>query len=132
MPKQDDGGILTPWGKRFFKIVGLLIGLALLIAFALSDRAGAEALEWDRSSITLTGQCLQDGSAKCTVRTRGATWRAPPLGGNAEADVLTQSGMFQLVAGAAQVWTFASNGVPIAVPGRSTAGASGTVIPGLR
>jgi len=133
MPNQneDNGtGILTTWGKRFFSIVGLIV-LALLIAFALSDRAGAEALEWDKSSITLDGRCLPDGLAEFTVTNTGAPMAGPSAWREYEADVLKQDGTFQLDAGAARVWTFASNGVAVRFEADQRPGHPGASAPRL-
>ena len=67
------------------------------------------------SSVTNTGRDMAGASA----------WR------EYEADVLTQSGTFQLVAGAAQVWTFASNGVPVEFQADQRPGHPGASAPRL-
>lgn len=97
--------------RRHSLIVGLfLIALAVLMTISglhlLSDRAAAEVVTWDKSSIVLTGQCLLDGRAEFTIRNTGADMAGSSAWREYEADVLAQSGAFQLDAGVSQVWTF--------------------------
>lgn len=214
MPNQneDNGtGILTPWGRRFFSIVGL-IALALLIAFVLSGKAGAAAppmppyspygivtiddapvpdgtlitaycggsiyrstlttthdgaswyfnldvpgddpettvkdgcdageqvyfyvgggiadqtatwvsggsgrldlsrsLTWDKSTLSLTGQCLADGRAEYTV-TNGGLDMAGPSEWQLYGTPSITAGVFQLAAGESRVWTFGPFGYEV-------------------
>jgi hypothetical protein len=94
----------------------VLLALAAAVLLALMGAGGAAAAApdtWDKSSITLTGECLPDGRAEFTVTNTGEPMAGTSPWREYEADALTQSGEFQLVAGAAQTWTFVSNGVAI-------------------
>lgn len=104
--------------RRYSLIIGLLflalaVVLALLLVGVVITHAETAVVEWDKSSITLTGQCLPSGVAEFTVTNTGRSMTGPSDWREYEADVLTTSGQFQLVAGAARTWTFASNGVAI-------------------
>lgn len=94
-------------------LLALAVALALLLVGVIITHAETAVVAWDNSTITLTGQCLPSGVAEFTVKNTGQDMAGPSDWREYEADVLTTSGLFQLVAGGARTWTFASNGVPI-------------------
>ena len=95
------------------------------------SRSLSRSLTWDRSTLSLTGQCLVDGRAEYTVTNGGQNMAGPTAWREYEADNLTQSGEFTLGAGAAQVWTFASNGVPVRFEADQRPGHPGSSAPNL-
>jgi hypothetical protein len=90
-----------------------LIGIGLAITLLASPAAASDNCDWDKSSITLDGQCLPDGSAEFTVTNNGRDMAGPSPWREYEDGSLAQSGEFTLAAGATKTWTFVSNGVPI-------------------
>jgi hypothetical protein len=127
---NDPGLHLTPLGRRAL-LIGIIIALAIAIAWALTETAGAQATEWDKSSITLDGRCLPDGSAEFVVTNNGQNMAGPSPWREFEDGSLAQSGEFTLTAGATQTWTFASNGVPIEFQADQRPGHPGTSAPKL-
>lgn len=85
-------------------IVLLIIGVAL--ALLIPGVIHAQGDDWDKSSVSLTGQCLLTGEAEFTVANTGqamtgeTSWREYELG------VLTNSGTLQLAAGESKTFTF--------------------------
>jgi hypothetical protein len=83
----------------------LIISVALL-ALLIPGVIHAQGDDWDKSSVSLTGQCLLTGEAEFTVSNTGqamtgeTSWREYELG------VLTNSGTLQLGAGESQVFSF--------------------------
>ena len=129
-PKYDDPGLhLTPFGRRAL-LIGIIIALAIAIVWALTDTAGAQE-EWDRSSISLDGRCLPDGTAEFVVTNTGADMAGPSAWREYEDDVSTQSGEFTLAANGAQTRTFASNGVLIRFEADQRIGHPGASAPRL-
>jgi hypothetical protein len=115
--------------KTKYLVTLIVIGLA--IALLLASPVAASETGWDKSSITLTGQCLADGSAEFSVTNTGADMTGPSPWREYEDGSLAQSGEFTLAAGATQTWTFASNGVPIRFEADQRPGHPGSSAPHL-
>ena len=84
-------------------------GICFIVALLLVG--GVSLIEaqttWDKSTITLTGQCLQaTGQAEFTVTNNGLAMAGTSDWREYEAGTPANNGTFQLGAGAAQVWTF--------------------------
>jgi hypothetical protein len=83
----------------------VIVVLTLLMSLLVPSMISAQAEDWDKSSLALTGQCLASGQAEFTVKNDGqamtgeTAWREYEL-------VLTNSGTLQLGAGESQVFTF--------------------------
>jgi hypothetical protein len=109
------------------------ITLVLFVVLAVLAPVAEAQVEvvWDKSSITLTGECRPDGTAQFTVTNTGAPMAGTAAWREYEAGVLAQSGEFILTAGAAQVWTFASNGVAIRFEADQRPGHPGSSAPVL-
>ena len=65
----------------------------------------SRSLTWDKSTLTLTGKCLPDGRVEYAV-TNGGQDMAGPAEWQLYGTPTITAGVFQLAAGASQVWTF--------------------------
>ena len=90
-----------------YVVSGICFIVALLLVGGVRLIEAQTTNEGDKSSIALTGQCLQTtGQAEFTVTNNGAAMAGPSAWREYEAGTLADNGTFQLGAGATQVWTF--------------------------
>lgn len=108
-----------------------VVVLAILGSAAPLFAHAAPPPEWDRSSIALTCKCLPDGRAEFIVTNTGEDMAGPSTWRAYANDVFSQSGTFQLAAGAVQIWTFTSDGVPVRFEADQRPGHPGNSAPKL-